>query len=137
MLRISQGREFKMSFSRKITITAVSGTMQQARMLYAYCGTAVNNSGITLSFIGTGRSALAPMTLRKNMFWVTSKRIPLRTSGLERPYRRLRRQFRRDWEELPLCRDCSYAYEGGNCYNQIISDAFFFNTQDRDQRSSK
>jgi len=53
------------------------------------------------------------------------------------PYQRLRRQFRRDWEKLPLCRDCSYAYEGGNCYNQIIVDAFFFNTQDRDQRSSK
>jgi radical SAM protein with 4Fe4S-binding SPASM domain len=42
-------------------------------------------------------------------------------------YRGLRRQFRRDWEELPLCRECSYAYEGGNCSREIIADAFFFN----------
>jgi radical SAM protein with 4Fe4S-binding SPASM domain len=52
------------------------------------------------------------------------------------PYRRLRRKFRKDWNQLSLCGECSYAYEGGNCYNQIIADAFFFNTEDRGQRSS-
>jgi radical SAM protein with 4Fe4S-binding SPASM domain len=53
------------------------------------------------------------------------------------PYRSMRRQFRRDWEKLPLCCECTYAYEGGNCSNQIIADAFFFNNEDRDQRSSR
>ena len=46
-------------------------------------------------------------------------------------YRGLRRQFRRDWEKLPLCRECSYAYEGGDCSNQTIADAFLFKTEDR------
>lgn len=45
------------------------------------------------------------------------------------PYRRLRRQFRMDWNQLPLCRECSYAYKGGNCGREIVADAFFFNTQ--------
>ena len=38
----------------------------------------------------------------------------------------LRRQFRRDWEKLPLCRECSYAYKGGNCGREIIAEALFF-----------
>ncbi len=44
-------------------------------------------------------------------------------------YRELRRRFRRDWNQLPLCCDCSYAYEGGNCGREIIADALFFNTK--------
>jgi radical SAM protein with 4Fe4S-binding SPASM domain len=43
-------------------------------------------------------------------------------------YRRLRRQFRENWNQLPLCRECSYAFKGGNCGKEIITDAFFFNT---------
>jgi radical SAM protein with 4Fe4S-binding SPASM domain len=46
------------------------------------------------------------------------------------PYRRMRRQFRKSWDQLPLCRECSYAYKGGNCYNETILDAFFFDTED-------
>jgi radical SAM protein with 4Fe4S-binding SPASM domain len=46
------------------------------------------------------------------------------------PYRRMRRQFRTSWDQLPLCRGCSYAYKGGNCYNETILDAFFFDTED-------
>jgi radical SAM protein with 4Fe4S-binding SPASM domain len=44
------------------------------------------------------------------------------------PYRRLRHQFRMDWNQLPLCRECSYAYKGGNCGREIVAEAFFFNT---------
>jgi radical SAM protein with 4Fe4S-binding SPASM domain len=54
-------------------------------------------------------------------------------SGL--PYRSLRRQFRKDWETLPLCSDCSYSYEGGNCYNQSIAEAFFYNPESHSQRT--
>ena len=42
------------------------------------------------------------------------------------PYRRIRRQFRSDWERIHLCNECSYAYEGGSCIDEIIADAFFF-----------
>jgi len=42
------------------------------------------------------------------------------------PYRRLRHQFRVDWNQLPLCRECSYAYQGGNCGREIVAEAFFF-----------
>ncbi len=45
-------------------------------------------------------------------------------------YRSMRRQFRSKGSQPSLCRECSYAYEGGNCYNQTISDALFFNTED-------
>jgi radical SAM protein with 4Fe4S-binding SPASM domain len=42
------------------------------------------------------------------------------------PYRRLRRQFRANWNQVPLCRECSYAYEGGDCSRESISEAVFF-----------
>jgi radical SAM protein with 4Fe4S-binding SPASM domain len=42
------------------------------------------------------------------------------------PYRRLRRQFRADWNQVPLCRECSYAYEGGDCSRETICEAVFF-----------
>jgi len=41
------------------------------------------------------------------------------------PYRSMRRQFRSNWEELQLCRNCSYAYEGGSCWNETIAEVFF------------
>ena len=44
----------------------------------------------------------------------------------DEPYRRLRRQFRADWNQIPLCRECSYAYEGGDCSHEIIAEAMFF-----------
>ena len=44
-------------------------------------------------------------------------------------YRFMRRQFCTERNPPLLCRECSYAYEGGNCYNQTITDAFFFNKE--------
>jgi len=41
-------------------------------------------------------------------------------------YRRLRRQFRANWEKIPLCNQCSFAYEGGSCIDEIIAEALFF-----------
>jgi radical SAM protein with 4Fe4S-binding SPASM domain len=43
-------------------------------------------------------------------------------------YRAMRRRFRKDWEKLPLCRECSYAYKGGDCTRETIAEAIFFNT---------
>jgi len=42
------------------------------------------------------------------------------------PYRKLRRQFREDWNRIPLCGECSYAYEGGDCSHETIAEAVFF-----------
>ncbi|MDH4209711.1 MAG: radical SAM protein [Anaerolineae bacterium] len=41
--------------------------------------------------------------------------------------RRLRGKFRSDWESIPLCNQCSFAYEGGSCIDEIIAEAHFFN----------
>ncbi len=30
-------------------------------------------------------------------------------------YRHMRNQFRKDWEKINFCHECSYAYKGGNC----------------------
>ncbi|MGD0827050.1 MAG: radical SAM protein [Desulfobaccales bacterium] len=46
-----------------------------------------------------------------------------------KPYRRLRRQFRGNWEKLRLCRECTYAYAGGDCSRENIAEAFFFPSQ--------
>jgi len=40
-------------------------------------------------------------------------------------YSRMRDQFVEDWEELPACRHCSYAYEGGSCWNETIVSTFY------------
>jgi radical SAM protein with 4Fe4S-binding SPASM domain len=44
----------------------------------------------------------------------------------DEPYRRLRRQFRADWNQVSLCRECGYAYEGGDCSRETIAEAVFF-----------
>jgi radical SAM protein with 4Fe4S-binding SPASM domain len=41
-------------------------------------------------------------------------------------YGSMRRQFRREWEGLAICGECSYAYKGGSCISEIIAEAFFF-----------
>jgi len=57
----------------------------------------------------------------------------LRTSSFKdiwhgAPYRRLRSQFRSDWEAIPLCCRCSFAYEGGSCIDEIIAEAHYFSS---------
>ena len=52
------------------------------------------------------------------------------TSGL---YRQKRAGFRRDWESMQPCCTCTYAYAGGNCIDEIISDIFFFDTGSTEQ----
>jgi radical SAM protein with 4Fe4S-binding SPASM domain len=42
------------------------------------------------------------------------------------PYCRLRRRFRQDWNQLPRCGGCSYAYESGSCSHETIAEAVFF-----------
>jgi len=41
-------------------------------------------------------------------------------------YRQVRRQFRANWEKIALCKECSFAYEGGSCIDEIIAEAHFF-----------
>lgn len=43
-----------------------------------------------------------------------------------KPYRSVRLAFRRDWESMLPCCTCTYAYRGGSCINEIISDVVFF-----------
>jgi radical SAM protein with 4Fe4S-binding SPASM domain len=40
-------------------------------------------------------------------------------------YRKLRKRFRKDRENIQICHDCTYAFEGGN-YTDIIADTIFF-----------
>ena len=42
-------------------------------------------------------------------------------------YRMLRRRFRRDYRSLPLCFECSSAFEGGALGTELIVDAEFMN----------
>jgi len=42
------------------------------------------------------------------------------------PYRQMRRGLRRDYQRLPLCRDCSYAFEGGSLYDESIAEVLLF-----------
>jgi radical SAM protein with 4Fe4S-binding SPASM domain len=42
-------------------------------------------------------------------------------------YRSMRRQFRRNWEKIDLCTECSYAYRGGDCSRETTSEVMFFN----------
>jgi radical SAM protein with 4Fe4S-binding SPASM domain len=41
-------------------------------------------------------------------------------------YRRVRREFRQGWDTMTLCRECSYAYEGGSLSRETIAEAVFF-----------
>ena len=49
------------------------------------------------------------------------------------PYRRLRRQFRRRFEQIPLCRDCTYAFQGGSLITDHIAEAHIFRAPGNDQ----
>lgn len=42
-------------------------------------------------------------------------------------YRKLRRTFRTDWQNHPLCGTCSYGYEGGNMGEEANSEVTFYN----------
>jgi radical SAM protein with 4Fe4S-binding SPASM domain len=57
---------------------------------------------------------LAEGTLRK--FWLGKR------------YREMRRKFREDWEQLPICSRCTYAYEGGN-YRDVFAESHVFDAQ--------
>jgi radical SAM protein with 4Fe4S-binding SPASM domain len=41
-------------------------------------------------------------------------------------YRRLRRQFRLDWRQLPLCRNCPCAYVGGDLHGEHIAEIIIY-----------
>jgi len=46
-------------------------------------------------------------------------------------YRELRREFRTNYQGLTLCRDCTYAFEGGSMGEERDREAILFNTQAR------
>ena len=41
-------------------------------------------------------------------------------------YQRMRRQFKTKPQALAFCRECSYAFRGGNCFDETMADAFFY-----------
>jgi radical SAM protein with 4Fe4S-binding SPASM domain len=42
-------------------------------------------------------------------------------------YRLLRRRFRKDYQQLRLCSECTNAFEGGSCSTDDIVEEYFFN----------
>ena len=40
-----------------------------------------------------------------------------------RSYKQIRQQFRRDWRQLEICRDCTFAYEGGG-YDERVNEVY-------------
>lgn len=44
-------------------------------------------------------------------------------------YGGLRRKFRKDYQQLSLCRDCTYAFEGGSMGEERDREAYFFDRQ--------
>jgi radical SAM protein with 4Fe4S-binding SPASM domain len=46
-------------------------------------------------------------------------------------YQWFRRRFRQRWEQLDICWDCSYAYQGGDCSRETVTEAVFFMSQSR------
>jgi MoaA/NifB/PqqE/SkfB family radical SAM enzyme len=41
-------------------------------------------------------------------------------------YRQMRRRFRRNWEEIPLCRDCTNAFKGGSRNDETVAETIIF-----------
>ena len=41
-------------------------------------------------------------------------------------YANMRNQFRRDWEKLAMCCNCSFAFKGGSCIDESIAEVQFF-----------
>jgi radical SAM protein with 4Fe4S-binding SPASM domain len=41
-------------------------------------------------------------------------------------YRQLRSRFKHGWDQLPLCRECSYAYEGGSLNCETMAEIYFY-----------
>lgn len=44
-----------------------------------------------------------------------------------RSYKTMRRNFRKNWEQIGLCTECSYAYKGGDCSRETMSEVIFLN----------
>lgn len=44
-------------------------------------------------------------------------------------YRRLRQRFRKDYQKLALCSECTYAFEGGSMGEERDVEAYFFHPQ--------
>jgi radical SAM protein with 4Fe4S-binding SPASM domain len=42
-------------------------------------------------------------------------------------YKKIRRRFRENWKKIRLCTECSYAYKGGDCSRETMSEVLFFN----------
>ena len=36
------------------------------------------------------------------------------------PYRRMRKTFRKNWKEIPICTRCTYGFEGGHFTESVI-----------------
>jgi MoaA/NifB/PqqE/SkfB family radical SAM enzyme len=52
-------------------------------------------------------------------------------------YRRLRREFRRRWQQLPLCDECASGFERGDVGREANAEAVFFSQEDGQLDQSK
>jgi radical SAM protein with 4Fe4S-binding SPASM domain len=41
------------------------------------------------------------------------------------PYRHFRRKLRQEWPNIMMCGNCSYAFEGGSCWNETIASVYY------------
>lgn len=70
---------------------------------------------------------VSPCTYDYNEMYVLGdlNRYTFRHIWRQAPYRKIRRQFRSDWEKIRLCSNCSFAYEGGSCVNETIARVYY------------
>jgi hypothetical protein len=40
-------------------------------------------------------------------------------------YQDMRQQFRKDWNQISICENCTYAFEGGS-YDEAAAETVFF-----------
>ena len=49
----------------------------------------------------------------------------IRKIWYKNPLRGLRRQFRSNWEQIQICENCTYAYQGGSCDGETIVEVLY------------
>ncbi|MGQ9684107.1 MAG: radical SAM/SPASM domain-containing protein [Anaerolineae bacterium] len=72
-----------------------------------------------------GTISACSLDAREVMAFGTLQEASLRDIWFGQGYAQARRQFRRDWERIPFCRDCSSAFAGGCLASDTIAEAVF------------
>jgi radical SAM protein with 4Fe4S-binding SPASM domain len=69
---------------------------------------------------------VCPCTFDYNEKYVLGdlNRDTFKTIWFGNAYRHVRRSFRQDWEKIPICQGCTYAYKGGNLISETVINPF-------------